>query len=100
MKVHIDQRHLMNEVQKILNREWDPIEVADVLDDEYDCYCAPITQILDDLHTQPDDLFKYLESIEIEQMKLTHQVEQRLTHRTNTVEKLWKLHISLSKNNH
>lgn len=94
MKKTIDDRQLMNTVQKILNRDWDPIEVAEVLNDEYDAYCAPITQILDDIQATEQHLSNYLEEVEREEMSLNTYSEQNLRRRATTTQSLWKLHIS------
>ncbi|OTG65857.1 hypothetical protein B9T28_06555 [Acinetobacter silvestris] len=94
MEKHIDHRHLMNTVQKILNRDWDPIEVAEVLNDEYDAYCAPITEILDDTKATQEQLSNYLEEVEREQMSLNAYSEQNKRRRATTTQSLWTLHIS------
>ncbi|OTG83600.1 hypothetical protein B9T27_03540 [Acinetobacter sp. ANC 4648] len=84
----------MNTIQKILNRDWDPIEVAEVLNDEYDAYCAPITEILDDTKATPQQLSNYLEEVEREQMSLNTYSEQNKRRRATTTQSLWTLHIS------
>ncbi|WP_143222600.1 hypothetical protein [Acinetobacter silvestris] len=84
----------MNTVQKILNRDWDPIEVAEVLNDEYDAYCAPITEILDDTKATQEQLSNYLEEVEREQMSLNAYSEQNKRRRATTTQSLWTLHIS------
>jgi hypothetical protein len=61
---------IQNQIREVLNRDWDPIGVADVVDDEYDGYIGRIYSLLSK-HASDKDISGYLLWVEVEQMGLT-----------------------------
>jgi hypothetical protein len=61
---------IQNQIREVLNRDWDPIGVANVVSDEYDGYIGRIYSLLSK-HASDKDISDYLLWIEVEQMGLT-----------------------------
>lgn len=62
----------------MLNRDWDPIGVADIVDDEYDMYVGQLHSLLMKGGTD-QDIAEYLLCVELERMGLTGTpLDQRL----------------------
>ena len=61
---------IQNQVREVLNRDWDPIGVADIVGDEYDGYIGEIHSLLAK-HASEKDISDYLLSVEVERMGLT-----------------------------
>ena len=73
MNKHINYKQfIMNKIQKILLKEWDPIGIQDIPEaqDEYDSYIPSIYQIIQSKKTERE-LFDYLWWIETEHMGLS-----------------------------
>jgi hypothetical protein len=61
---------IQNQMRAVLNKDWDPIGVADVVDDEYDMYIGEIHSLLvKDASEQV--IADYLLWVELERMGLT-----------------------------
>ena len=58
---------IQDQIRTVLNAVWDPIGVADAVDDEYDSYIAGIYSLLQSGASE-DMIAKHLVSIEVEQM--------------------------------
>jgi hypothetical protein len=58
---------IQDQIRTVLNALWDPIGVADAVDDEYDGYIAGIYSLLQSGASE-DMIAKHLLSIEVEQM--------------------------------
>ena len=69
---------IQNQMRNVLNSDWDPIGVADIVDDEYDMYIGEIYSLLmKDANEQ--DIAEYLLWVEVERMGLTGtSADQRL----------------------
>ncbi|HYL85849.1 MAG TPA: hypothetical protein VE263_16600 [Candidatus Angelobacter sp.] len=67
-----------NQIRSVLNSDWDPIGVTDIVDDEYDMYIGHIYSLLmKDASEQ--DISEYLLWIELERMGLTGTpIDERL----------------------
>jgi hypothetical protein len=59
----------LREIREILNREWDPISGCP--EDEYESYARKIAAMVRD-GTTDEQLLKYLERAEVENMGLSH----------------------------
>ena len=60
---------IQDQIRSVLNADWDPIGVADVVDDEYDDYIGPIYSLL--AHGASEQaLAEHLLAIELERMAL------------------------------
>ena len=68
---------IQNEIRSVLNNDWDPIGVADIVDDEYDMYIGSIYGLLaSDASEQA--IAEHLLSIELERMELKGTLMSRL----------------------
>jgi hypothetical protein len=61
----------------VLNREWDPIRVSEVVDDEYDAYIDELYRLLK-RHASPDAIAAHLLSIEVHRMGLRASTDAQL----------------------
>ena len=61
---------IQNEIRGVLNRDWDPIGVADIVDGEYDMYIGHLHSLLAK-NASEQDLAEYLLWVELERMGLT-----------------------------
>lgn len=61
---------IQNQIRNVLNSDWDPIGVADTVDDEYDMYIGQIHSLLAKDSSELD-IAEYLLSVELERMGLT-----------------------------
>jgi hypothetical protein len=61
---------IQNQIREVLNRDWDPIGVANVVDDEYDGYIGRIHSLLSK-QASDKEISDYLLWVEVEQMGLT-----------------------------
>lgn len=61
---------IQNQIRSVLNRDWDPIGVADIVDDEYDMYIGHIHSLLAK-ETSEQNIADYLSWVERQQMGLT-----------------------------
>ena len=69
---------IQNKMRDILNRDWDPIGVADIVAEEYDMYIGHIHSLLAK-GTSEKDIAEYLLWVEVERMGLTGTpLDQRL----------------------
>lgn len=75
---------IQNKIRDVLNQNWDPIGVADAVDDEYDSYIGGIYSLLQ-RNASVDDLAAHLQRIEREWMDIPDssvarrlQIAQRL----------------------
>ena len=69
---------IQNQIRNVLNSDWDPIGVADIVEDEYDMYIGHIYSLLIK-NTSEQDLAEYLSWVELERMGLTGTpMDQRL----------------------
>lgn len=69
---------IQDQIRVILNRDWDPIGVADIVDDEYDMYIGQIHSLLT-TNASERSISDYLLSVELERMGLTGTpISQRL----------------------
>lgn len=66
------KQFLMEEIQKILLKEWDPIGIQDIPEaqDEYDSYVSDIYKLIQSKRTE-SEVFDYLWEIETEHMGLS-----------------------------
>jgi hypothetical protein len=74
----------------VLNAEWDPIDAAQAVDDEYDRYYIPEIQALLESGASAERLAGYLRSIEVECMGLSSSSQDTLL---TVAEKLQKLQL-------
>jgi len=66
-------------MQEVLNRDWDPIGVADIVADEYDMYVGQIHSLLAKSASE-NEIAEYLLWVEVERMGLTGTpINQRLS---------------------
>ena len=69
---------IQTQVRDILNSDWDPIGVADIVGDEYDTYIGHIHSLLAKRASE-EDISDYLLWVEVERMGLTGtSADQRL----------------------
>jgi len=69
---------IQNQIRNVLNSDWDPIGVADIVEDEYDMYIGHIHSLLMK-DTSEQDLAEYLSWVELERMGLMGTpMDQRL----------------------
>lgn len=69
---------IQNQIRGVLNRDWDPIGVADMVEDEYDMYIGHIHSLLAKSATK-QEIADYLLWVEVERMGLTGSpIDQRL----------------------
>jgi hypothetical protein len=61
---------IQNQIRNVLNSDWDPIGVADIVDDEYDMYIGQVHSLLAK-DASEQDLAEYLLWVELERMGLT-----------------------------
>jgi len=80
MSKHIDRaRNLQKSIKEILLRDWDPIGIynIDEDEDEYDAYVSEVYQML--IHRKPaHELFDFLWWVESEHMGLTGNRQKTL----------------------
>jgi hypothetical protein len=68
-----------NQMREILNRDWDPIGVADIVADEYDMYIGEIYSLLAKCASE-NEIAEYLLWVEVRRMGLTGTpIGQRLS---------------------
>jgi hypothetical protein len=85
---------IQNQIRNVLNSDWDPIGVADIVDDEYDMYIGHIHSLLMK-DASEEDIAEYLLWVELERMELIGTpMDQRRRVATN----LRKLHLPLLEN--
>jgi hypothetical protein len=85
---------IQNRVRDVLNRDWDPIGVAEVVADEYDMYIGQIHSLLAKSASE-EEIAEYLLWVEVERMGLTGTpVDQRLLVAKN----LRELHLPSARN--
>lgn len=58
-------------VHKVLNEHWDPLDVADLIDNEYDRYVGAICHMLMDRKLSKSDMSHYLYITATQRMLLT-----------------------------
>jgi hypothetical protein len=69
---------IQNKIRAVLNSDWDPIGVADIVSDEYEMYIGHIHSLLVK-HASEEDISGYLLWVEVERMGITGtSVDQRL----------------------
>jgi hypothetical protein len=69
---------IQNQIRDVLNSDWDPIGVADIVGDEYDMYIGHVHS-LPAKRASEKDISDYLLWVEVERMELTGtSVDQRL----------------------
>jgi len=69
---------IQNQMRDVLNSDWDPIGVADIVDDEYDMYIGHLHSLLMKGASE-QDIAEYLLWVEVERMGLTGTpTDQRL----------------------
>jgi len=69
---------IQNQIRNVLNSDWDPIGVVDIVGDEYDMYIGHIHSLLAK-HASEKDISDYLLWVEVERMGLSGtSVDQRL----------------------
>ena len=69
---------IQDQMRDVLNRDWDPIGVADVVADEYDMYIGQIHSLLAKRASERE-IAEYLLWVEVERMGLTGTpIDQRL----------------------
>ena len=61
---------IQNHIRNVLNRDWDPIGVADAVDDEYDMYIGHIHSLLMKAASE-QEIAEYLLWVERERMGIT-----------------------------
>jgi len=61
---------IQNQMRDILNRDWDPIGVADIVANEYDMYIGQIHSLLAKCASE-NEIAEYLLWVEVERMGLT-----------------------------
>ncbi len=62
-------RIFMGRVRDVVNREWNPIGVPDLPEDEYDAYIGAIASMIQ--NRSSDEVFlKYMKMVELEEMGL------------------------------
>jgi hypothetical protein len=83
---------LMETIQKILLKEWDPIGIQDIPEaqDEYDSYISDICELIQSKKTE-SEVFDYLWRIETEHMGLSGDKK----HTQTIAHKLFKLSVPL-----
>ncbi len=86
------KQFLMEEIQKILLKEWDPIGIQDIPEaqDEYDSYVSDIYKLIQSKRTE-SEVFDYLWGIETEHMGLSGDKK----HTQTIANKLFKLSAPL-----
>ncbi|MEI8329518.1 MAG: hypothetical protein WCG14_05940 [Chlamydiia bacterium] len=86
------KQFLMEEIQKILLKEWDPIGIQDIPEaqDEYDSYVSDIYKLIQSKRTE-SEVFDYLWGIETEHMGLSGDKK----HTQTIAHKLFKLSAPL-----
>jgi hypothetical protein len=86
------KQFLMEEIQKILLKEWDPIGIQDIPEaqDEYDSYVSDIYKLIQSKRTE-SEVFDYLWEIETEHMGLSGDKK----HTQTIAHKLFKLSAPL-----
>jgi hypothetical protein len=85
---------IQNQMRDILNRDWDPIGVADIVADEYDMYIGQIHSLVAK-PTSEKEIADYLLWVEVERMGLTGTpIDQRLLVAKN----LRELHLPTLRN--
>lgn len=60
---------IQDRVRDVLNQQWDPIGVADIVEDEYDGYIGEIYALLKSGSSEAE-LTEHLQSIEADRMEL------------------------------
>ena len=68
---------IQDKIRDVLNREWDPIGVSDVVDDEYDAYIEELYRLLK-RHTSADAIAAHLLSVEVYRMGLRASTDTQL----------------------
>ncbi len=63
-------RILMDRVRDVINRDWNPIGVSDLPEDEYDGYIGPISSMIQN-RSSDEEFLKYMQWVELEQMGLS-----------------------------
>jgi hypothetical protein len=86
------KQFLMEEIQKILLKEWDPIGIQDIPEaqDEYDSYVSDVYKLIQSKRTE-SEVFDYLWGIETEHMGLSGDKK----HTQTIAHKLFKLSVPL-----
>lgn len=86
------KQFLMEEIQKILLKEWDPIGIQDIPEaqDEYDSYISDIYKLIHSKKTE-SEVFDYLWEIETDHMGLSGDKK----HTQTIAHKLFKLSAPL-----
>lgn len=86
------KQFLMEEIQKILLKEWDPIGIQDIPEaqDEYGSYVSDIYKLIQSKRTE-SEVFDYLWGIETEHMGLSGDKK----HTQTIAHKLFKLSAPL-----
>ena len=78
---------IQDRIRVVLNRDWDPIGVANMVDDEYDMYIGRIYSLL--VNGSSDrSIAEYLLSVETERMGLTATPLERLLEIASTLRTL------------
>ena len=68
---------IQDQVREVLNREWDPIGVAEVVDDEYDDYIEELYRLVKG-EAPEEEIMDRLRSIEVERMELRASAAETL----------------------
>jgi hypothetical protein len=69
---------IQRKVREVLNREWDPIGVADVVDDEYDIYIEELYRLVKG-NAPEQEIADRLRSIEVDRMELRASAVTKLS---------------------
>ena len=68
---------IQNQIRSVLNRDWDPIGVAEMVDDEYDMYIGHIYSLLSK-NSGEQAITDYLSWVEVDRMGLSSSPKDRL----------------------
>ena len=68
---------IQNQIRSVLNRDWDPIGVAEMVDDEYDMYIGHIYSLLSK-NSGEQAITDYLSWVEVDRIGLSSSPKDRL----------------------
>jgi hypothetical protein len=87
---------IQERVRDVLNQQWDPIGVADVVEDEYDGYIGEIYAPLKSGSSEAE-LAEHLRSIEADEMELRVSPIEKLRTVADSLRRLELLNVRPSK---
>jgi hypothetical protein len=99
VRVEIDGEawlEIQERVRDVLNQQWDPIGVADVVEDEYDGYIGEIYALLKSGSSEAE-LAEHLRSIEADEMELRVSPIEKLRTVADSLRRLELLNVRPSK---